>query len=124
MSFWDVIWFIIVSFAFIAYLMMMFHIIVDLFRDDTTSGGIKAVWFVCLILFPFITAIVYLIARGQGMAERQAKVFYQAKAAQDDYIRSVAGTSATDQIAQAKVLLDDGAITQAEFDNLKAKALG
>jgi len=123
MSFWNVFWLIIVSFAFIAYLMVMFNIIIDLFRDRDTSGGLKAVWFICLIFFPFLTAVVYLIARGPGMAQRQSAAMDRAKSAQDDYIRSVAGASSTEQIAQAKSLLESGAISQAEFDALKAKAL-
>jgi hypothetical protein len=64
MSFWDIIWFIVVSFAFIAYLMMMFNILGDLVRDRSTSGGVKALWLLCLIVFPFLTAFVYLIVRG------------------------------------------------------------
>jgi len=123
MSFWDVIWFIIVSFAFIAYLMVMFNILIDIFRDSSMGGGMKAVWIVCLILFPLITAIVYLVARGGSMAQRHVRDVQAAKSAQDDYIRSVAGTSATEEIAQAKAMLDAGTITQAEFDALKAKAL-
>ena len=125
MSFWDIIWFIIVSFAFVAYLMVMFNIIADLFRDRGTSGGIKALWIFCLLFFPFITAIIYLITRGNGMAERQAAQFSEAKAAQDDYIRSVttSASSPADQISQAKGLLDAGSINQAEFEALKAKAL-
>ncbi len=125
MSFWDIIWFIIVSFAFVAYLMVMFNIIADLFRDRSTSGGIKALWIFCLLFFPFITAIVYLITRGNSMAERHAAQFAEAKAAQDDYIRSVttASSSPADQISQAKALLDAGSINQAEFEALKAKAL-
>jgi hypothetical protein len=123
MSFWDIIWFIIVSFAFIAYLMVMFNIIGDLFRDRSQSGVMKAVWIICLIFLPFITAIVYLVARGQGMYERQASAINEARANQDQYIRSVATASPADQIAQAKGLLDSGAISQAEFDALKAKAL-
>jgi len=122
-SFWDVIWFIIVSFAFIAYLMVMFNIITDLFRDQGTSGIIKALWIVCLIFLPFLTAIVYLITRGHGMAERHASAIARVREAQDDYVRSVAGASPADQIAQAKSLLDAGTISQAEFDQLKAKAL-
>ena len=123
MSFWDIIWFIIVSFAFIAYLMVMFQIIGDLFRDRETSGAMKAVWIIALILFPFLTAVVYLVARGKGMHERQASALREARAGQEDYIRSVATASPADQIAQAKGLLDSGAISQAEFDALKAKAL-
>jgi len=123
MSFWDIIWFIIVSYAFIAYLMLMFNIIGDLFRDRSVSGGMKAVWMICLIVIPFITAIVYLMVRGQGMYERQADAVHQARASQEEYIRSIAAVSPADQIAQAKGLLDSGAISQAEFDALKAKAL-
>jgi hypothetical protein len=123
MSFWDVIWFIIVSFAFIAYLMVMFNIIGDLFRDRSTSGVMKAVWIICLIFLPFLTAVVYLIARGQGMYERQAQAVSEARTNQEEYIRSVATVSPADQIAQAKGLLDSGAISQAEFEALKAKAL-
>jgi SNF family Na+-dependent transporter len=125
MSFWDIIWFIIVSFAFIAYLMVLFNILTDLFRDRDVSGWVKAIWVICLIIFPFLTALVYLIARGRGMAERQAAAWGSARAAQDDYIKSVAGSSAspTAQIAQAQELLTAGTISQAEFDTLKAKAL-
>ena len=124
MSFWDIIWFIFVSFAFIAYLMFMFNIIGDLFRDHTVSGWVKALWMICLIFFPFLTAIIYLIVRGKGMYERQSAAINQARASQEDYIRNVAApVSPADQIAQAKGLLDSGAISQSEFDALKAKAL-
>ena len=123
MSFWDIIWFIIVSFAFIAYLMIMFNILTDLFRDRSTSGGVKAVWVVCLVFFPLITAVVYLVVRGGGMAQRQAAAFDAAKSAQDDYIKNVAGASPAQHIAEAKGLLDAGTISQEEFESLKAKAL-
>jgi hypothetical protein len=84
------------------------------------------VWILCLIFFPFITMVVYLIARGQGMAERNLAAAQGMKAQQDEYIRSVAsgGSSPADEIARAKSLLDSGAITQEEFNALKAKALG
>ena len=123
MSFWDIIWFIIVSFAFIAYLMIMFNILTDLFRDRSTSGGVKAVWVVCLVFFPLVTSVVYLVVRGGGMAERQASAFDAAKSAQDDYIKNVAGASPAQHIAEAKGLLDAGTISQEEFESLKAKAL-
>ena len=123
MSFWNIIWFIFVSFAFLAYLMFMFQIIGDLFRDHTASGWVKALWMICLIFFPFLTAIIYLVVRGKGMYARQSAAITAARASQDDYIRNVASTSPGDQIAQAKGLLDSGAISQAEFDALKAKAL-
>ena len=126
MSFWDIIWFIIVAFAFIFYLMVLFSIIGDLFRDHETSGWVKAIWVIFLLFFPLITALVYLIARGQGMAQRSMKEGQQIKAMQDDYIRSVAGgggAGAADQIGKAHDLLAKGAITQAEYDSIKAKAL-
>ena len=94
MSFWDVVWFIVISFAFVAYLMVMFSIIVDLFRDRETSGIMKAVWIVCLIFFPLITALVYLIARGSGMAEHQMQRRREHEAQQDAYIRDVAAKPA------------------------------
>lgn len=124
MSFWDVIWFIIVSFAFIAYLMVMFNIVSDLFRDRDTSGVLKAVWILCLIFLPFLTALAYLIFRGQGMAERQVAAVQRAVDAQQTYIKDVAGSaSPADQIASAKALLDAGTISAEEYERLKAKAL-
>lgn len=124
MSFWDVVWFIIISFAFVAYLMVMFSIIIDLFRDRETSGVAKAVWIVALIFLPLLTALVYLITRGSGMADRSARDAHDMKAQQDAYIRDVAGKSSpTEQIAQAQALLESGTISQAEFESLKAKAL-
>ncbi len=123
-TFWDWFWLAFLTFAFVAYLFAMFTIIVDLFRDKSVSGAMKAVWFIFLIFFPVITALVYLIARGGGMAERQAADVAAAKEAQDTYIREVAGSSPADQIAQAKQLHDSGAITDEEFQALKAKALG
>ncbi|GAA5030133.1 hypothetical protein GCM10023258_27090 [Terrabacter aeriphilus] len=125
MSFWDIIWFIIVFFAFASYLMVLFSIVGDLFRDPSVSGGMKAVWVVCLVFFTFITAVVYLIVRGRGMNERSAKVYEQARQAQENYVRSLAGsgTSAPEQIAKAKELLDSGAISADEFATLKQKAM-
>ena len=73
MSFWDIVWFILISFAFMAYLMVMFAIITDLFRDPDASGIVKAVWIIALIFAPFVTAVVYLIVRGKGMGERQLR---------------------------------------------------
>ena len=124
MSFWDVLWFIVISFAFIALLMIMFTIIGDLIRDKSTSGWVKAIWFLALIVFPWITAFIYLVTRGAGMAERREQELDKLRGAQESYIRDVAGKSGpADQIALAKSLLDSGAISQAEYDALKAKAL-
>lgn len=124
MSFWDVVWFIIISFAFVAYLMMLFWILTDIFRDRETSGIVKAIWIICLFFLPLLTALVYVIVRGGSMAERQAKSARAARHEQENYIRDVAGTATpADQIARAKAMLDDGTISQSEFDTLKAKAL-
>ena len=124
MSFWDVVWFIIISFAFVAYLMVMFSILTDLFRDREESGWMKAAWIVLLIVFPLLTALVYLGVRGRGMAERQSRDVAEMKQQQDAYIRDVASkASPADQIAQAQKMLNDGAISQPEFERLKEKAL-
>jgi predicted ferric reductase len=118
--FWLLVW----SFFFVMYLMILFHIIGDLFRDRELSGWWKALWVIALIIFPFLTALIYLIARGRGMAERQAGEMQRAQEATDSYIQQVAGRSnPTEQIATAKNLLDQGTITQTEFDQLKAAAL-
>jgi hypothetical protein len=123
-NFGDIIWFFIWSFFFIAYLMVLFSILGDLFRDTTLNGWWKAVWVIFLIFVPFLTALIYLIARGQGMAQRGMKQAAEMKQQQDAYIQSVAGSSPTEEIANAKALLDAGTITQAEYEQLKAKALG
>lgn len=123
-SFWSFLWHMIVIFAFVAYLVVLWHIITDLFRDKATSGWGKAAWFVFLIVLPYLTAIVYLLARGDGMARRQREALEHAKQQSDDYIKSVAGTnSPAQQISDAKGLLDSGAISAQEFEALKAKAL-
>jgi hypothetical protein len=124
-SFWEIVWFIFIFFAFMAYLMVIFSVIGDLFRDDSEPGWMKAVWIIALIFLPFLTLLLYLIIRGKGMSERSLKAAESARRAQEDYVRSVAGSgaSAPDQIAKAKELLDSGAITAEEFNALKAKAL-
>src|SRR5215207_1745918 len=123
-SFWDLFWWFFWVYVFIAYLMVLFSIVADIFRDHSMNGWLKAVWIIFLVFFPFITALVYLIARGRGMAERSGREVRQVRASQDDYIRSVAGASSADEIAKAKALLDAGTISQSEFDLLKSKAVG
>jgi hypothetical protein len=124
-DFWDIIWWFVWAFVFIAYLFALFSIITDLFRDRDLSGWWKAVWLIFLLVLPFLTALVYLIARGRGMAERSAEAAVSARRAGDAYIREVAGAgSPGQQIAQAKALLDEGAITAEEFAVLKEHALG
>jgi hypothetical protein len=122
-NFWDLIWLIVSSFIFISYLIVLFQIVVDLFRDPEVGGGAKAVWLIGLMFLPFLTAILYVVTRGQGMAERQRAVNQKAKADADSYIREVAGKSPADHIAAAKALLDAGTITPDEYARLKAKAL-
>jgi Short C-terminal domain/Phospholipase_D-nuclease N-terminal len=112
-------------FLFFAWFMCLFWVLGDIFRSSDLGGGGKTLWVIFVILVPWLGILVYLIARGKGMQERQLEQAKAMQAAQTEYIKSVAGsgTSAADQIASAKSLLDSGAITQAEFDALKAKAL-
>lgn len=120
---WDTIWWFLTFFIFIAYLFALFNIIIDLFRDRKLNGWFKAIWLVFLVVVPFITALVYLIARGRGMSERASRDARDAQNAADDYIRSVGGLSPAAEIAQAKSLLDAGAISAEDFERLKAAAL-
>jgi hypothetical protein len=124
MSFWDIIWFIIVSFAFVAYLMVLFQIIGDLFRDHAMSGVVKAIWIIALIVFPFLSAFVYVVARGKGMTERRMSELAAMQKQTDAYIRDVAASATpTEQIAKAQQMLDNGTISQPEYNRLKEKAL-
>ncbi|AXE55209.1 SHOCT domain-containing protein [Aurantimicrobium sp. MWH-Uga1] len=123
MQFTDFLWTFLFAFLLIAYIMIFFSIITDLFRDHTIGGGAKALWVIFLILLPFVAALVYLIARGNGMAQRQQAAMAAAKKETDDYIKQVAGTSHADEIAKAQALKDSGAITAAEFATLKKNIL-
>jgi len=124
MTFWSYFWLLVWWFVFISYLIVLFHVFADIFRDRELGGGWKAVWIVVLLLVPFLGLLVYLIARGQGMGERQFARAQGERAEADRYIQDVAGRSnPAEQISSAKALLDSGAITQAEFDQLKSKAL-
>jgi len=122
-NFWDTVWLMISTFFFVAYLIIMFQIVVDLFRDQELGGGSKVLWVIGLIFLPVLTAIIYIIARGNGMAARQRATVQRAKEDTEAYIKGVAGRSPAADIAEAKALLDAGTITAAEFDKLKAKAL-
>ena len=123
MSIWDLVAWFFWSFVFISYLMVVFTIIGDIFRDSSLNGWLKAAWIIFLVFLPFLTALVYLIARGQGMAQRRGEQIAELQAAQTAYIRETAGSSPADDITKARGLLDSGVITQAEFETLKAKAL-
>ena len=126
MSFWNAFFLLLI---YIPLIMVWGFAVLDIFRRDDIHGGSKALWLVVVIFLPFLGTLIYLIARGSGMTERSLEAQWKMQAAQADYIRSVAskepaaGAGAADQIASAKSLLDSGTITQAEFDQLKAKAL-
>ena len=124
-DFWEVLLWSFWFFIWIAALMVWFRCLFDMFGDRSLSGWAKAGWAVLLIFVPWLGALIYLIARGRSMTERQVAAAQQMQADQRDYIQQVAGTSGgpANEIASAKELLDSGAITQAEFDSLKAKAL-
>lgn len=126
-SFWDLIWWFLTIFIFVSYLFVLFAIIGDLFRDHKLNGWLKAIWVVALLFFPLITALIYLIARGRSMGERSQAQAQALRDAQAEYVKGLAGQGATpspaDEIAKAKNLLDAGAISQAEYEGLKAKAL-
>ena len=112
-------------FLFFAWFMCLFWVLGDIFRSRDMGGGSKTLWVIFVIVIPWLGILVYVIVRGHGMQDRQLEQAREMQAAQAEYIKSVATSSsgATSQIADAKGLLDSGAITQAEFDQLKAKAL-
>ena len=122
-NFWDTVVLMVSTFFFIAYLIVLFQVVVDLFRDSEMGGGSKVIWLIGLIFLPVLTALIYILARGRGMADRQRAAVRSAKADTDAYIRDVAGKSPADQIADAKKLLDAGTINGDEYARLKAKAL-
>jgi hypothetical protein len=121
--FLDVLWSMVIFFAFIIWIWLLITVFADIFRRRDCGGGAKALWIVFVIIAPYLGVLIYLIAQHEGMADRNLEQMKRVKEQQDAYIQSVAGSSPSDQIAQAKQLLDSGAITQAEFDAIKAKAL-
>ena len=121
-NFWDIIWWVFTATVFFAYLFTLFAVISDLFRDRGLSGWAKAVWIIFLVLFPFLTVLVYLIARGKGMNERAMQESREAQKSTEEYIRRVA-SSPSDEITKARDLLDSGVITQEEFETIKGRAL-
>ncbi|MDQ0093865.1 hypothetical protein [Paeniglutamicibacter psychrophenolicus] len=124
MNFAETLWSLIVVFLYLSYLVVMFQIVSDLFRDAGLSGWLKALWILLLIALPVLTALVYLVVRGRGMALRQQTRAQEAVASTEDYLRSLAGPpEPARQISEAKALLDSGTISESEFAGLKAKAL-
>lgn len=118
------IWWLIIVFFMVIYFMMLFRIVIDIFRDHDTSGWAKAGWLFALLWIPLLTMLIYVIVNGKKMAQRDVAQYEAAAKAQQDYIKSVAGgADPAAQISQAHDLLSKGAISQAEFDAIKAKAL-
>jgi predicted PurR-regulated permease PerM len=121
-TFLTFLWSLIVIFFMVVYFLILFSIVVDVFRRHDIGGGRKALWLLFILFFPLLGLILYVIVNGHGIAERQAKDVQKSQTEFDDYVKNVSGGGA-EQIARAKELLDAGTITQAEFDQLKAKAL-
>jgi Phospholipase_D-nuclease N-terminal/Short C-terminal domain len=123
-TFWDAMWSLFVFFIWVAWFILLFHIVIDVFRRDDASGWKKAAWLVFILFVPFIGVFVYLILNSDDMARRGMREAAASQQQMDEYIRSTAGSGgAAAEIERAKGLLDSGAISQAEFDAIKAKAL-
>ena len=123
--FLNILWDILIIFAWFIYIWIAIVVLIDVFRRRDISGWAKAAWVIFVVLIPWIGVLVYLIVNHDGMAERRYKEAATAQAQFDDYVRQTAGTGggAAGEIEKAKALLDNGTITQAEFDAIKAKAL-
>ena len=122
-NFWNIFWWFLCVYAFIAFLYALFVIIGDIFRDHDLNGWLKAIWIVFLAFVPFLSVLVYLIARGKGMVERAGERARKDQEASDAYIRQVATASPTEEIAKAKALLDSGTISPDEFEKIKSSVL-
>ena len=123
--FLNILWTMIIFFAWVAWIWIAVTVLIDLFRRRDLSGWAKAAWVVFVIVLPFLGVLVYLISNHDGMAERGEKQAAASQAQLDDYVRKTAGTGGpAGEIDTAKKLLDSGTITQAEFDAIKAKAVG
>ncbi|XAS65687.1 PLD nuclease N-terminal domain-containing protein [Pseudarthrobacter sp. So.54] len=123
MNFWDFFWLMISFVLYVSYLVVLFLIVKDIFADSTRPGWSKAVWVVALLFLPVIGGLAYLIAHGQSMALRQEARGDVAREDFEDYVRRAAGTNQAEQIAQAKTLMDDGALSAEEFAALKKRVL-
>lgn len=122
MDFMGFFWLLVWAFFFVAYLLLLFQILTDIFRDHTMGGGAKAIWIIALIIIPFLTALIYLVARGGSMNKRHAAEQELARQVAEDYIESVSGDiPPSQQIANANALRTSGAISEAEYQQLKAK---
>ena len=123
--FLDVLWTMFIFFLFIIWIWILITVFADIFRRRDIGGGTKLLWIIFVIVLPYLGVFVYLIANHDGMAERNVKQIQAQQEQMDAYVKSVAGSGgAAAEIEKAKSLLDSGAITQAEFDSIKQKALG
>jgi Phospholipase_D-nuclease N-terminal/Short C-terminal domain len=122
--FLEVFWTMLIFFAFVIWIWILITVLIDIFRRHDTSGFAKVLWIIFIIVLPYLGVFVYLIVEHKGMTERAVKQQEAAQSQMDQYVKSVAGnTDPAEQIAKAKQLLDNGTITQAEFDQIKQKAL-
>ncbi len=120
----EVFWTMLIFFAFVIWIWILITVLADLFRRHDLSGLAKVLWIIFIVVIPYLGVFVYLIAEHKGMSERAIKNQQAAQAQVDDYVKSVAGRSdPAEQIAKAKSLLDQGTISQAEFDSIKQQAL-
>jgi predicted PurR-regulated permease PerM len=121
--FLDVLWTMLVFFIWIAWFMILFRVLMDIFRRHDIGGFAKVLWIIFVIILPFLGVFIYLITQSQHMAERDMKQVQAQQAQFDTYVKSVSGGGAAAEIEKANALLSSGAITQAEFDAIKQKAL-
>jgi len=122
--FLDILWTMFIFFLFIIWIWILITVFADIFRRKDASGFAKAAWIIFVIILPYLGVLIYLIANHDGMADRNVKQMQAQQEQMDAYVKSVAGSGgATAEIEKAKGLLDSGAITQAEFDSIKQKAL-
>ena len=122
-SFWDIFWWFFIVYAIFAFLYALFLVIADLFRDHQLSGWWKAVWIVFLAFVPFLTLLVYMIARGKGLTERSMEHARRNQEQADSYIRQAATASPTEEISKAKALLDSGTISPDEYQRIKTRVM-
>jgi hypothetical protein len=122
-NFWNIFWWFFCVYALFAFLYALFIVIGDVFRDDKLNGWLKAVWIFFLAFLPFLTLLVYMIVRGKGMTQRSMERAREAQNSTDEYIRSVATASPSEEISKAKALLDSGTISSDEFERIKSKVM-
>ena len=121
--FLDILWTMVIFFSWVIWIWIVIAVLTDVFRRHDIGGWTKALWTVFVIVLPFLGVLIYLIAQHDGMRDRNEKQMKQQQAAMDDYVKQTAGGGSATEIAKAKELLDSGAITQAEYDTIKSKAL-